>query len=129
MKKLLLSVAVIATMGFASCGGDAEADPKDGEKAGGQWDELATEAKLSAADVAKAIEIGTKMQACYTCESAPGAFDSEMTDACDPFMDEYKAYCVTTFGTDDFHDEGDGGKQNEGFRTIMFDTRGALCKK
>ena len=128
MKKLLLSVAVIATMGFASCG-DAEADATDGAAAAGQYDKLAKEAKLEPADVAKAIEIGTQMQACYTCESAPGAYDSEMTDECNPFMAAYGDYCVKAFGTDDYNAEGDGGKQVEGFRTIMFETRGALCKK
>ena len=44
MKKLLLSVAVIATMGFASCSSDAEADATDGAAAGKEVEDQAKKA-------------------------------------------------------------------------------------
>ena len=107
-----------------SCG-DASEDAGKGDeaKASSEWDKLAKEAGLSPADVAKAVEIGTKMQACWVAESAPGAYDSHMTDDCDPLMDEYKSYCSQTFGTNDYNDEGDAGKKVQGFREIMYATR------
>jgi hypothetical protein len=122
MKKMFnvfMSLFVVAMV--FSCG-DASEDAGE-TKASGEWDKLAQEAGLSAADVAKAVEIGTKMQACWVAESAPGAYDSHMTDDCDPFMEEYGTYCSQTFGTDDYNDEGDAGKKVQGFREIMFATR------
>ena len=127
MKKMfnvLMSLFVVAMV--FSCG-DASGEEEAGAAAG-EFAEMAKEAGLSDADVAKAVEVGTKMQACYTCESAPGAYDSEMTDDCDQFMGEYKSYCSETFGTDDYNDEGDAGKKVQGFRDIMFATRDKKCK-
>ena len=122
MKKMFnvfMSLFVVAMV--FSCG--AASEDAGEAKASGEWDKLAQEAGLSAADVAKAGEIGTKMQACWGAESAPGAYDSHMTDDCDPFMEEYKSYCAQTYGTDDYNAEGDAGKKVQGFREIMFATR------
>lgn len=68
------------------------------------------------------------MQACYTCQSAPDVYDSEMTDACDPLMAEYEQYCKDTFGTDDYHAKTPEGKKVSGFREVMFDVRNKKCK-
>lgn len=124
MKKMfnvLMSLFVVAMV--FSCGDASEEAAEGSKNAAGEWDKLAKEAGLSKADVTKAIEIGTKMQACWVAESAPRAYDSHMTDDCDPLMDEYKEYCVQTFGSDDYNDEGDAGKKIQGFREIMFATR------
>lgn len=128
MKKMfnvLMSLFVVAMV--FSCG-DASEEAAEGGKTAGEWDKVAQEYGLSPADVAKAVDVGTKMQACYECESAPGAYDSKMTDDCDQFMDEYRSYCAETFGTDDYNDEGDGGKKVQGFRDIMFKVRNKKCK-
>jgi hypothetical protein len=94
----------------------------------GKWDELAKKTELTSDDVQKAIEIGTKMGDCFKLESTPGAMDTEMLPACDPFMKEYKDYCVKTFGSDDFHGDKPENKKVEGFREIMFDTRDEAAK-
>ena len=126
MKKMfnvILPLFVVAIV--FSCGDGAE-EAAEGKNA--EFNETAKEYGLSDADVAKAVDVGTKMQECYTCESAPGKMDSEMTDDCDQFMDEYKAYCAETFGTDDYNAEGDAGKKVQGFRSIMFGVRDKKCK-
>ncbi|MDA8910760.1 hypothetical protein N9I21_03115 [Crocinitomicaceae bacterium] len=124
MRKVLNVLASLFVIGLLfSCGDASEEATKTSAAAGSEWDKLAKEAGLSKADVAKAIEIGTKMQACWVAESAPGAYDSHMTDDCDPFFQEFKEYCVQTFGSDDYNDEGDAGKKIQGFRDIMFATR------
>ena len=124
MFNVLMSLFVVAMV--FSCG-DASGEEEAGAAAG-EFAEMAKEAGLSDADVAKAVEVGTKMQACYTCESAKGAMDSKMTDDCDQFMDEYEAYCAKTFGTDDYNAEGEAGKKVQGFRSIMFKVRNKKCK-
>ena len=129
MKKMynfFMSLLVVA-MAF-SCGDDASEEAAAGKGKAGEFAKMAKEAGLSDADVAKAVDVGTKMQACYECESAPGAYDSKMTDDCDQFMDEYEAYCAETFGTDDYNAEGDAGKKVQGFRDIMFKVRNKKCK-
>jgi hypothetical protein len=97
-------------------------------KAGGKWDKLAEINKLTKEDVDKAIEIGTKMSDCYKLESAPGAMDSEMTQACDPFMKEFEDYCLSKFGTKEYSGSSDENKKVEAFREIMFKTRDDLAK-
>lgn len=129
MKKMfnvLMSLFVVAMV--FSCGDASGEEEAAAGAAPGEFAEMAKEAGLSDADVAKAVDVGTKMQACYECESAPGAYDSKMTDDCDQFMDEYRSYCAETFGTDDYNDEGDGGKKVQGFRDIMFKVRNKKCK-
>ena len=116
-----MSLFVVAMV--FSCG-DASEEAAAG--AAGEFAEMAKEAGLSEADVAKAVEVGTKMQACYTCESAKGAMDSKMD--CPELKSEYKSYCSETFGTDDYNAEGDGGKKVKGFRSIMFKVRNKKCK-
>ena len=124
MKNTMRIFTFLFAVGFLfSCGDASEEATKSSAAAGSEWDNLAKEAGLSKADVTKAIEIGTKMQACWVAESAPGAYDSHMTDDCDPFIEEYKEYCLQTFGSDDYNDEGDAGKKIQGFREIMFATR------
>ena len=123
MYNVFMSLLVVAMV--FSCGDDASEETAEGAAAG-EFAETAKQAGLSDADVAKAVEVGTKMQECYTCESAPGAYDSKMD--CPDLMNEYQAYCAETFGTDDYNDEGDGGKKVQGFRDIMFKVRNKKCK-
>ena len=127
MKKVfnLLMLGAILAIGF-SCGDDAS--DESAEKKAGEWDKVAKEAGLSDVNVQAAVGIGTDMQSCYNCESAPGAMDSEMTDACDIYMDAYRAYCSENFGTDDYNDESEAGKKVQGFRDIMFGVRNKKCK-
>jgi hypothetical protein len=84
--------------------------------------------EIESPDVQKAIEIGTKMGDCYQLESAPGKMDSKMTEACDPFMKEYKDYCVKTFGTDEYSGDKPENKKVAGFKEIMFDTRNDVAE-
>jgi len=95
---------------------------------GSKWDKLASKANLTSEDVKKAIEIGTKMGDCYQLESKPGAMDSKMTDACDPYMKEYKDYCIEKFGTDDFLGDSPEIIKVKAFREIMFSTREESAK-
>ena len=125
MKKMfnvLMSLFVVAMV--FSCG-DASEEAAAG--AAGEFAELAKEAGLSEADVAKAVEVGTKMQACNVCDSAEGAMDGGMTDDCDQFMDEYKDYCMKTFGTDDYSYKSEAGKKAQGFNRIIFTMRDKKC--
>lgn len=94
----------------------------------GKWDKLASQAGLTAEDVKKAIEIGTKMGDCYQLESKPGAMDSKMTEACAPFTKEYKDFCIEKFGTDEFLGDKPEIKKVQGFRKVMFDTRDETAK-
>ena len=126
MKKLW--ILPLAALMMVACGGEKEDDGSSESAANSEYAE-AKQLGLTDADINKAVEVGTKMQECYECESAPGAYDSKMTDDCDPLMEEYKAYCAGTFGTDDYHEESDGGKKVDAFRTIMFDVRGKKCKE
>ncbi len=138
MKKVITNLGVLffTTLMIASCGGgddkgktDATAVESSSESAeAGKWDKLAQESGLKKEDADKAIEIGTKMSDCYQLESAPGAMDSKMTDACDPFMKEFKDYCVSKFGTDEFSGDSPENKKVSAFREIMFDTRNELAE-
>jgi hypothetical protein len=138
MKKVITILgAFVCTFALlTSCGGGDEKG-KEGaastanaeeSKEGGKWDELAKKSGLTKEDVEKAIEIGTKMSDCYQLESAPGAMDSKMTDACDPFMKEYKEYSVSKFGTDDHLGDSAESEKVKAFREIMFDTRNELAE-
>ncbi len=132
----ILGAILFAATIFTSCGGSNEkekvehsqSESKENETAGGKWDKLAEIAKLTPEDVQKATEIGTKMGECYQLESAPGAMDSKMTEACDPFMKEYKDYCVQKFGTDEYSGSTPENKKVQGFREIMFDAREEKAK-
>ena len=121
MFNVILPLFVVAIV--FSCGDGAE-EAAEGKNA--EFNEMAKEFGLSDADVAKAVDVGTKMQECYTCESAPGAYDSKMD--CPELMNDYQAYCAETFGTDDYNAEGDAGKKVQGFRDIMFKVRNKKCK-
>ncbi|MDA9161175.1 hypothetical protein N9O13_02110 [Crocinitomicaceae bacterium] len=115
MKKMfnvLMSLFVVAMV--FSCGDASEEAAEGSKNAAGEWDKVAKEYGLSPADVAKAVEIGTKMKPFK---------DNLESKEYDDLSDEYTSYCLKTFGTDDYHDEGEGGKKNEGFREIMFATR------
>jgi hypothetical protein len=138
MKKVITILgAFVCTIALlTSCGGGDEKGKEgttstvnaENSNEGGKWDELAEKSGLTKEDVEKAIEIGTKMSDCYQLESAPGAMDSKMTDACDPFMKEYKEYSVSKFGTDDFMGDTAESKKVKAFREIMFDTRNELAE-
>jgi hypothetical protein len=132
MKKTMTIFGAIlfASVIMTSCGGKEEgtAEGAKSEAAAGKWDKLAQVNGLKPEDVQKAIEIGTKMGDCYQLESAPGKMDSEMTEACDPFMKEYKDYCVKTFGTDEYSGDKPENKKVAGFKEIMFDTRNEVAK-
>lgn len=128
MKKLFTLLMISGVVALAACGGKDKDKEADAEGSNNEYAAAMKEYGLSDADVAKAVEIGTKMQACYTCESAPGKMDSEMTDDCDPLMTEYEKYCAETFGTDDYHAKSEGGKKVSGFREIMFKVRNKKCK-
>ena len=129
MKKVMTIFGAIgiAVLMLTSCGGEKKESTEE-SKPEGKWEKLAEINGLAKEDVDKAIEIGTKMSDCYQLESAPGAFDSKMTEACDPFMKEYKDYCVMKFGTDEWSGASPENKKNEAFREIMFDTRDDLAK-
>jgi hypothetical protein len=136
MKKITLifgAIVFISTI-ITSCGGDkkesndSKVESTEESKPAGKWEKLAEINGLTQEDVVKAIEIGTKMSDCYQLESAPGAYDSKMTEACDPFMKEYKDYCVMKFGTDEWNGDAPENTKNKAFRQIMFDTRNELAK-
>ena len=116
VKTIFGAILMVTMVTFTSCG------------SGGKWAKLAAESKLTPEDIQKAIEVGTKMGDCYQLESAPGAMDSKMTEACDPFMKEYKDYCVSKFGTDEYSGDKEENKKVKAFREIMFDTRNEVAK-
>ncbi len=124
MKKLW--ILPLAAIMMVACG-EKEEEKKDGDANASASPAEYAEAKtvgLTDADINKAVEIGEKMQPCYTPESAPGAYDSSMdSDCAEEFMTEYESYCESTFGTADFHDEGEGGEKVDAFRMIMFKER------
>ena len=123
----IFGAILFASVIMTSCGGK-EDGTSEAAAAAAKWDKLAQESGLKPEDVKKAIEIGTKMGDCYQLESAPGKMDSEMTDACDPFMKEYEDYCVKTFGTDEYSGDKPENKKVDGFRKVMFDTRNDVAE-
>jgi hypothetical protein len=137
MKKIMsiFGVILFTSVILTSCGEskkegseDTKSEVSDSNSGSDKWTELASKAGISPEDVAKAIEIGTKMGDCYKLESKPGAMDSEMTEECDPLMREYEGYCKEKFGTDEYSGDNPNSKKVEAFREIMFDTRNEAAK-
>ena len=125
MKKVFMLFIAAGALSIAACGGKDKEEEAQGSS--NEWSKQMEEYGLSEADITKAVEVGTKMQACYTCESAPRAMDSKM-DCPDELMNEYEQYCKDTFGTDDYHAKTPEGKKVQGFREVMFDVRNKKCK-